>query len=233
MRSITFDAELASGYSLSEALSYMEGLIREHLPPSAVIGYKGNALKLKESSSSMGLIFGLAMLVAFLVLAAQFESFVHPFTIMLTVPVAIAGALLGLQFMGQSQSIYSQIGLIMLIGLAAKNGILIVEFINQLRDEGMAFREAILTASEQRLRPIMMTALSTVMGALPLMLGKGAGAETRMVVGVVIVFGVSLATVVTLFLVPMVYGLIGRRTGSVGDVSRKLDQALQEKPSVE
>ena len=233
MRSITFDAELASGYSLSEALSYMEGLIREHLPPSAVIGYKGNALKLKESSSSMGLIFGLALLVAFLVLAAQFESFVHPFTIMLTVPVAIAGALLGLQFMGQSQSIYSQIGLIMLIGLAAKNGILIVEFINQLRDEGMAFREAILTASEQRLRPIMMTALSTVMGALPLMLGKGAGAETRMVVGVVIVFGVSLATVVTLFLVPMVYGLIGRRTGSVGDVSRKLDQALQEKPSVE
>jgi len=227
LRSITFDAELATGYSLSEALTFMEGLIRDNLPASAVIGYKGNSLKLKESSSSMVLIFGLALLVAFLVLAAQFESFVHPLTVMLTVPVAVAGALLGLQFMGQSQSIYSQIGLIMLIGLAAKNGILIVEFINQLRDEGMAFRDAILTASEQRLRPIIMTALSTVMGALPLMLSQGAGAETRMVVGVVIVFGVSLATVVTLFLVPMVYSLIARGTGSIGEVGRKLEQALE------
>jgi multidrug efflux pump len=205
----------------------MEGLIRDNLPPTAIIGYKGNALKLKESSSSMALIFGLALLVAFLVLAAQFESFIHPLTVMLSVPVAIAGALLGLQVMGLSQSIYSQIGLIMLIGLAAKNGILIVEFINQLRDEGVEFREAILTACEQRLRPIIMTALSTVMGALPLMYSVGAGAETRMVVGVVIVFGVSLATVVTLFLVPMVYSLISKNTGSIGDVSRKLERELQ------
>ncbi len=227
LRSITFDAELAVGYSLSEALEYMEGLIRDHLPPTAIVGYKGNALKLKESSSSMALIFGLALLVAFLVLAAQFESFVHPLTVMLSVPVAIAGALLGLQIMGLSQSIYSQIGLIMLIGLAAKNGILIVEFINQLRDEGVEFREAILTACEQRLRPIMMTALSTVMGALPLMYSFGAGSETRMVVGVVIVFGVSLATVVTLFLVPMVYSLISKNTGSIGDVSRELERELQ------
>lgn len=227
MRSITLDCELAAGYSLGEALAYMEGLIRENLPPSAVIGYKGNALKLKETSSSMALVFGLALLVAFLVLAAQFESFIHPLTIMLTVPVAVAGALLGLQWMGQSQSIYSQIGLIMLIGLAAKNGILIVEFINQMRDEGQGFIEAILNASEQRLRPIMMTALSTVMGAAPLMLGHGAGAETRMVVGVVIVFGVSLATLVTLFLVPMVYALIARGTGSVGDVGRVLDEELK------
>jgi multidrug efflux pump len=227
MRSITMDCELAAGYSLGQALEYMEDLIHQNLPPSAVIGYKGSALKLKESSSSMGLVFGLALMVAFLVLAAQFESFVHPLTIMLTVPVAVAGALLGLQFMGQNQSIYSQIGLIMLIGLAAKNGILIVEFINQLRDEGVAFRDAILNASEQRLRPILMTALSTVMGALPLMLSIGAGAETRMVVGVVIVFGVTLATLVTLFLVPMVYALIARGTGSVGDVSRVLDAELK------
>lgn len=226
MRSITFDAELATGYSLGQAVEYMEQLIRDNLPPSAIIGYKGNALKMKENSGSIGLIFALAMLIAFLVLAAQFESFVHPLTIMLTVPVAVAGALIGLQFMGMNQSIYSQIGLIMLIGLAAKNGILIVEFINQLRDEGMEFREAILTASEQRLRPIVMTALATVMGALPLMLGHGAGYETRMVVGVVIVFGVSLATIVTLFLVPMVYALIARHTGSPLDVSRKLESAL-------
>ncbi len=230
MRSITFDSELANGYSLGEAVAYMEGIIAEKLPSSAIVGYKGNALKLKEASGSIGLIFGLALLIAFLVLAAQFESFVHPFTIMLTVPVAVAGALLGLQIMGMNQSIYSQIGLIMLIGLAAKNGILIVEFINQLRDEGMEFGRAILQASEQRLRPIVMTALATVMGALPLMLGKGAGYETRMVVGVVIVFGVSLATVVTLYLVPMVYALIARHTGSPEAMSRRLDEALKQTP---
>lgn len=226
MRSITFDAELATGYSLGEGVAYLEKLIADNLPPSAIVGYKGNSLKLKESSGSSGFIFALALLVAFLVLAAQFESFVHPLTIMLTVPVAIAGALLGLQYESLNQSIYSQVGLIMLIGLAAKNGILIVEFINQLRDEGVEFREAILQASEQRLRPIVMTALATVMGALPLMLGHGAGFETRMVVGVVIVYGVSLATIVTLFLVPMVYALIAQRTGSPLDVTRRLESAL-------
>ena len=232
MRSITFDAELANGYSLGQGVEYMENLIHEKLPSTAIVGYKGNALKLKEASGSIGLIFGLAMFIAFLVLAAQFESFVHPMTIMLTVPIAVAGALLGLKYMGLNQSIYSQIGLIMLIGLAAKNGILIVEFINQLRDEGMAFREAVLTASEQRLRPIIMTALATVMGALPLMLSHGAGFETRRVVGTVIVFGVSLATIVTVFLVPMVYALIAQRTGSIGDVSRKLDAALNKTDEV-
>lgn len=233
MRSITFDAELKDGYSLGEAVEDMEDLIHDNLPANAVIGYKGNSLKLKESSGSSGFIFALALLVAFLVLAAQFESFVHPLTIMLTVPVAVAGALFGLQMLGMNQSIYSQIGLIMLIGLAAKNGILIVEFVNQLRDEGVAFREAVLQASEQRLRPIVMTALATVMGALPLMLGHGAGFETRRVVGVVVVFGVSLATIVTLFLVPMVYALIAQRTGSPLDVTRKLESQLtgeEEKP---
>ena len=227
MRSITFDAELAPGYSLGEAVTYMEELIRETLPGSAIVGYKGNALKLKQNQGSIGTVFALALLIAFLVLAAQFESFVHPFTIMLTVPMAIAGALLGLKLAGMNQSIHSQIGLIMLIGLAAKNGILIVEFINQLRDEGVPFRQAILTASEQRLRPIIMTALATVMGALPLMLGGGAGFETRRVVGVVIVYGVSLATIVTLLLVPMMYALLARRTGSPQDVSRRLEKALE------
>jgi multidrug efflux pump len=231
MRSITFDAELATGYSLGEAVAYMEDLIRENLPSNAIIGYKGNALKLKEASSSSGLIFALALLIAFLVMAAQFESWVHPLTIMLTVPVAVAGALLGLQWMGFNQSVYSQIGLIMLIGLATKNGILIVEFINQLRDDGVPFRRAILEASEQRLRPIVMTSLATVMGALPLILGHGAGFETRMIVGVVIVFGVSLSAVLTLFLVPMTYALISGRTGSVGDVARALDDQLKATPA--
>jgi multidrug efflux pump len=228
MRSITFDCDLAQGYSIGEAIEWLEDLIRTELPPSAVIGYKGNALKLKDSSSSGNLVFGLALLVAFLVLAAQFESFIHPLTIMLSVPVAVAGALLGLQVMGLNQSIYSQIGLIMLIGLAAKNGILIVEFINQLRDEGVPFAEAVLEASSQRLRPIVMTALATVVGALPLMLSHGAGAETRMVVGVVIVYGVSLATLVTLFLVPAAYALIARGTASPEAAGRKLQALLSE-----
>ena len=228
MRSITFDAELAPGYSLGQAVTYMEDLIRESLPSSAVVGYKGNALKLKQNQGSIGIVFGMALLIAFLGLAAQIESFVHPFTIMLTVPMAVAGALFGLMYMGMNQSVHSQIGLIMLIGLAAKNGILIVEFINQLRDEGLAFREAILTGSEQRLRPILMTALATVMGALPLMLGSGAGFETRRVVGVVIVFGVSISTVVTLALVPLMYALLARRTGTPQDTSRRLQAALEK-----
>jgi multidrug efflux pump len=226
MRAITFDGELAAGYSLGEAVAYLEDLVRTELPPGAVIGYKGNALKLKESSGSSALVFGLALLVAFLVLAAQFESFVHPVTILLTVPVAVGGALFGLQALGLNQSIYSQIGLIMLIGLAAKNGILIVEFVNQLRDEGVPFADAVLEASVQRLRPILMTALATVMGALPLMLAHGAGAETREVVGVVIVFGVTLSTLLTLFLVPLIYRLLSRRTGTPEAVARRLEALL-------
>lgn len=226
MRAITFDSTLAPGYSLSEAMDFLEGIVREHLPPDAMIGYKGESLKLRESSGSVLFVFGLALVVVFLVLAAQFESFVHPFTIMLTVPIAVGGALIGLLLMGQNQSLYSQVGMIMLVGLAAKNGILIVEFINQLRDEGMAYDEAILEASTLRLRPVLMTTLTTVMGSLPLVFGTGAGAETRFVVGVVILYGVALSSVLTLFVVPLAYRALSRRTGSPGDMSRKVDAAL-------
>ena len=197
------------------------------MPGGTKLGSTVNPVQWTENQGRYGLVLALGMLVAFLVRAAQFESFVHPFTIMLTVPMAIAGALLGLKLAGMNQSIHSQIGLIMLIGLAAKNGILIVEFINQLRDEGVPFRQAILTASEQRLRPITLAALAAVVGALPLMLGGGAGFWTRRVVGVVIVYGVSLATIVTLLLVPMMYALLARRTGSPQDVSRRLEKALE------
>ena len=227
LRAITFDAGLAPGYSLSEAVAFMEGLVREHLPQEAVVGYKGDALKLRESSGSVLFVFGLAILVVFLVLAAQFESFVHPFTIMLTVPVAIGGGLLGLLLTGQNQSLFSQVGLIMLVGLAAKNGILIVEFINQLRDEGMDYDEAIIEASVLRLRPVLMTTLTTVMGSLPLVFGTGAGAETRLVVGVVILYGVALSAVFTLIVVPLAYRAVSRRTGSPGDTSRRVDAALE------
>lgn len=227
LRAITFDAGLAPGYSLSEAVAFMENLVREHLPADAVIGYKGDALKLRETSGSVLFVFGLAILVVFLVLAAQFESFVHPFTIMLTVPVAIGGGLLGLLLTDQNQSLFSQVGLIMLVGLAAKNGILIVEFINQLRDEGLAYDEAIVEASVLRLRPVLMTTLTTVMGSLPLVFGTGAGAETRLVVGVVILYGVALSAVFTLLVVPLAYRAVSRRTGSPGDTSRRVDAALE------
>jgi multidrug efflux pump len=156
------------------------------------------------------------------VLAAQFESWVHPFVIMLTVPLAMAGALFGLWLTGQTLNIYSEIGLIMLVGLSAKNGILIVEFANQLRDQGKEFRDALLEAADVRLRPIVMTGITTAAGSTPLLLSTGAGAETRVVIGTVILSGVLAATLFTLFVVPVAYDLLAKRTGSPGDVARRL-----------
>ena len=156
----------------------------------------------------------------YLVLAAQFESFKHPAIIMSTVPLAITGAALGLWWQGSSINVFSQIGAVMLIGLAAKNGILIVEFANQLRDRGVEFVDAILEASTTRLRPVLMTSLCTVFGALPLLLANGAGAETRKPIGAVIVFGVMLSLLLTLYVVPSVYMLIARNTRSPEHVSR-------------
>lgn len=227
-RAITLQANLAGGYSLAEGLEYLEALVRSELPAGASIDYKGASLDFRDSGGSMYLFFGLALIVAFLVLAGQFESFMHPLIIMLTVPLAMTGALLALWLTGQSLNIYSQIGLIILIGLAAKNGILIVEFINQLRDEGVAFDAAILEASGKRLRPIIMTGLTTAMGALPLILSFGAGAETRLVIGTVICAGVIVATLFTLFLVPVMYHLWARNTGSPLQVSRNLEAQLNE-----
>ncbi|MCL4143819.1 UNVERIFIED_CONTAM: hypothetical protein GTU68_066874 [Idotea baltica] len=163
-------------------------------------------------------------MIVFLVLAAQFESYRHPVIIMLCVPATIAGGLLGLWLTGNSLNIYTQIGLIMLIGLAAKNGILIVEFANQLRDEGKAFEEAIREAALVRFRPIIMTGLTTAVGALPLILSSGAGAETRAAIGVVILFGVLASVVITVLLVPTAYALIARGSGSPGDVARRLEE---------
>ena len=175
----------------------------------------------------MLLAFGLALLIVFLVLAAQFESFVHPLVILVTVPLAVAGALLGLYLTGLSINIFSQIGIVMLIGIAAKNGVLIVEFINQIRDAGRSFEDAIIEASGIRLRPVVMTTISTIMGSIPLILATGAGAESRMVLGIVVFSGVSLATFLTLFIVPSFYALLARRTGSPQSVSRRLASHLE------
>ncbi|GJL84985.1 MAG: multidrug transporter [Micavibrio sp.] len=224
VRSITIEAGLEDGYALGEALNHLRGLVREHLPDSATIDYKGESLDYQTSGSSLLFVFALGFLIVFLVLAAQFESYIHPLVIILTVPLAIAGALVGLYLTGNSLNVYTQIGLIMLIGLAAKNGILIVEFVNQLRDEGEEFSTALIQAAQTRLRPIVMTGITTVAGSLPLIMASGAGAETRFAIGVVILFGVSAATLFTLFVVPLAYDLLARGTGSPGDVRRKLEQ---------
>jgi multidrug efflux pump len=223
VRSITIEAGLAEGYALGEALEYLRDLTRENLPDSATIDYKGLSLDYQSSGSSLLFIFLLGFMIVFLVLAAQFESYIHPLVIILTVPLAMTGALAGLYFTGNSLNVYTQIGLIMLIGLAAKNGILIVEFVNQLRDEGMEFSKALMEAAQIRLRPIVMTGITTVAGSLPLILSSGAGSETRVAIGVVILFGVMAATVFTLFIVPVAYDILARKTGSPGDVLRALE----------
>ncbi|WP_297895898.1 efflux RND transporter permease subunit [Shewanella sp.] len=228
MRAITIEASLADGYSLGEALDYMNQLARAYLPAEAVISYKGQSLDYQESGSSMYFVFLLALGVVFLVLAAQFESYIHPMVIMLTVPLATVGALLGLWFTGQSLNIYSQIGIIMLVGLAAKNGILIVEFANQLRDKGVDFDRAIIQASCQRLRPILMTGITTAAGAVPLVLAAGAGAETRFVIGVVVLSGILLATLFTIFVIPSAYGLFARNSGSPEAIAQQLEKELTQ-----
>ncbi|MDV5169882.1 efflux RND transporter permease subunit [Photobacterium rosenbergii] len=228
VRAITLEANLAEGYTLGEALGYLNGLVEELLPTDAVVNYKGASKDYQDSSTSIVFIFALALLVVFLVLAAQFESYIHPLIIMLTVPLATLGALLGLYFTDQTLNIYSQIGLIMLIGLSAKNGILIVEFANQLRDQGIAFDDALLEAASERLRPILMTAITTIAGAVPLILATGAGAENRIVIGIVVLCGITVATLFTLVVIPVMYRLLARHTQSPEHVSRQLAQQMEE-----
>jgi|TARA_B110000444_G_scaffold91198_1_gene86154 multidrug efflux pump len=222
MRSVTISASLAPGYSLGEALDYLDNLALTSLPPEARISYAGQSREFRDSSSSLMITFGLALLIVFLVLAAQFESFVHPIIIMLSVPLAITGALATLYFTGITLNVYSQIGLVMLIGLVAKNAILIVEFANQLREEGKSIRDAVKESAAARLRPILMTTIATVFGAMPLALATGAGAESRSSIGWVIVGGVTFSTVLSLFVVPTLYSLLARFTKPSSHVADKL-----------
>ena len=228
IRSITLEANLEEGYALGDALDHLSALVREHLPDEAVIDYKGQSRDFITSGSSIIFVFVLGLAVVFLVLAAQFESYVHPFVIMLTVPLATGGGLLGLYLFDGSLNIYSQIGLIMLVGLAAKNGILIVEFANQLRDEGMEFSKALLEASEIRFRPIIMTGLTTIAGTIPLLLSSGAGAETRISIGIVVMAGVLAATFFTLFIVPAAYSLLARSTKSPNTTAQRLEAEMKD-----
>ncbi|CAH8219832.1 MULTISPECIES: vibriobactin export RND transporter permease subunit VexH [Vibrio] len=227
-KSVTITANLLDGYTLGEALDFLDQKAVEILPSDISISYSGESKDYKENQSSVAIVFALALLVAYLVLAAQFESFINPLVVMLTVPMGVFGGFLGLFIMNQGMNIYSQIGMIMLIGMVTKNGILIVEFANQLRDKGVEFEKAIIDASARRLRPIMMTAFTTLAGSIPLIISTGAGYESRVAVGTVILFGMGFATLVTLFVIPAMYRLISASTQSPGHVEAELNKELSQ-----
>ncbi|MFO1435878.1 MAG: efflux RND transporter permease subunit [Gammaproteobacteria bacterium] len=212
-RSATISAALAPGTSLGEALTFLDKAAAEVLPPSARTTLDGQSREFRESSSALYMVFAMAMVFIYLVLAAQFESFIDPFVILLTVPLAVCGALVTLKANGGTLNVYSQIGLVMLVGLITKNGILIVEFANQLQLRGRAIRAAVTEAASLRLRPILMTTFAMVLGSLPLALSESAGAESRQQIGWVIVGGLSVGTLLTLFVIPVVYILLARDHG--------------------
>ena len=221
LRAVTISGTPAPGYAIGDVVQHLEGIVRSELP-EARIDYKGESLAYKESVGTTYFTFGIALLVVFLVLAAQFESFVHPLVIMITVPLALAGGMLGLFLAGKTLNIYSQIGVLMLVGIAAKNGVLIVEFINQLRNDGVEFAQAVVDGARIRFRPVVMTTVSTLMGALPLMLAQGPGSESRSTLGVVMFSGVAVAAFFTLYIVPVFYQLMARSTGTPDAVAKKL-----------
>ena len=210
-RSASITANLSADYSLGEALQFMDATAQKVLSTGYSTDLNGSSREFKTSSDSLTLVFALALLFIFLVLAAQFESFIDPLVIMLSVPLSMAGALLALKWSGGSLNVFSQIGLITLVGLITKHGILMVEFANQLREQGMAMAQAIQQSAAQRLRPILMTTGAMVLGAIPLALASGAGAESRQQIGWVIVGGMSVGTALTLFVVPVMYTLFARK----------------------
>ncbi|GHD41962.1 multidrug efflux pump [Marinobacter persicus] len=221
---VIVSANLAEGYDLGSALEYLNNLAVDNLPPEARVSYQGLSREFQDSSAAIYVTFALAFVIVFLVLAAQFESWIHPLIIMLSVPLAVTGALIALAWSGISLNIYSQIGIIMLLGLMAKNGILIVEFANQLRDKGYSVRDAILEGATLRFRPVLMTTISTVFGAVPLVLASGAGAESRASIGMVILGGLVFATTLTLFIIPVLYNLLARFAKSSNAVEKELER---------
>jgi multidrug efflux pump len=231
-RAITLSAGLAPGYRLGDAIVWAEQVVREELPETAQVDWKGESREFQRAGGAVLLTFALALLVVYLVLAAQFESFIHPLVIMLTVPLGVLGALLGLWLWGSTLNLFSQIGIVMLVGLAAKNGILIVEFANQLRDEGRAVRDAILESCQVRLRPILMTSVATVVGAIPLVVAGGPGSASRMTIGIVVIFGVTFSTLLSLFVVPAFYRLLAPYTRSPEAVKHALEKLEAQTPPV-
>ncbi|HRD67183.1 MAG TPA: efflux RND transporter permease subunit [Candidatus Competibacter sp.] len=233
-RAAVISANIAPGYTLGEALAFMDKTADEVLGENAQTALDGQSREFRESGATLYVTFLLALIFIYLVLSAQFESFVSPFVIMLTVPLAVTGALLALFLTGGTLNVYSQIGLVMLVGLITKNGILIVEFANQLRLTGLDRREAVLEAATLRLRPILMTTLATILGAVPLALAVGAGAESRQQIGWVIVGGLLLGTLLTLSVVPVAYTLLARKVHHSAEEAAELaerEAAGQMKPA--
>ena len=230
LRSITLSAQLNPGYTMGQAIDFMRAEIDKQ-PSGLIVKWGGAARDYLQATGAVGIAFGMALLLVFLVLAAQFESWIHPAVIMLTVPVATLGGLFGLLMAGSSINTYSEIGLIILVGIAAKNGILIVEFSNQLRDQGLSIREAVIEASSLRLRPIIMTSISAAAGAIPLIFWGGAGGESRKTIGVVIFFGAVFTTMITLFVVPVFYNMLARFTKSPLATARRIEAFEQREIS--
>jgi multidrug efflux pump subunit AcrB len=208
--SATVSAGLAPGKTIGDGIKAMQAIADRNLDESFSTELTGAARDFSESSSNVLLAFYLALILIYLILAAQFESFIDPLVIMFTVPLALAGALISLWYFNQTLNIFSEIGIIMLIGLVTKNGILIVEFANQLKEEGMKLSDAIIEAAVARFRPILMTSLATALGALPIALALGAGSKSRMSMGIVIIGGIMFSLVLTLFVIPALYSYVSR-----------------------
>ena len=230
-RSATITANLSADYSLGEALTFMNATAKKVLQPGYATDVNGTSREFRKSADSLTLVFVLALVFIFLVLAAQFESFIDPFVILFSVPLSMAGALLALKWSGGTLNVFSQIGLITLVGLITKHGILIVEFANQLREQGLDTAQAIKKSASQRLRPIMMTTGAMVLGALPLALATGAGAESRRQIGWVIVGGMSLGTLLTIFVVPTMYTLLARKFAP--GPNKEATQVSNDKPDMD
>ena len=226
-KAVTISARLVGDYTLDQALNFLVETVKNNTP-EAQIAYKGESEEYKKTSYEIYFIFILALITAYLAMCAQFESWKHPLTIMLTVPLAVLGGIVGLLLVGSSLNIYSQIALVILIGLAAKNGILIVEFANQLRTEGKTIESAVIEAAKVRFRPILMTSLSTIFGVLPLVFSSGPGEASRLTVGITILGGMVFSTFFTLFVIPTMYLVLGKNTDRIDAIEIELNKQLKK-----
>ena len=227
-RAVPISATLAAGVDLRHAMESLETLAPQHLAPDMGIRYLGEAAALNETASGVAITFGFALVVVLLVLAAQFESFVSAIIIMFTVPFGLAAAVFAIALSGGSINIYSQIGLVMLVGIMSKNGILIVEFANQLRERGFSVEDAIREACRIRLRPVVMTMIATVAGGVPLVIMGGAGAEARQALGWIVVGGLGFSALITLFVTPVAFLLLARLSKPRSAEAERLNTELGE-----